>query len=112
MKLIVAIIQPQSFPNVKKSLLDVDIKKMTVSNVLGCGQQAGFEESYRGVISEVNLLKKIKIEIAVNDKYVKSTIDAIIQAAKTGNIGDGKIMVFPIEDCIRVRTEESGKDAI
>ena len=93
MKLIVALVQPSKLEDVKKALFDADIFKMTVSAALGCGQQKGFEESFRGVITEVNLLKKTRIEIAVNDEFLQPAIDAIIKGAKTGNIGDGKIFV-------------------
>lgn len=112
MRLIVAMIQPHKLPDVKKALLDAGVHKMTVSNVLGCGQQKGFTETYRGVIHEVNLLKKVRLEIAVNEEFVKPTIAAIIAGAKTGNIGDGKIFVLPLAECIRIRTEEEGHDAI
>ena len=112
MKLIVALIQPHKLPDVKKALYDSEIFKMTVTNALGCGQQKGFSETYRGVIHEVNLLKKIRIEIAVNEEFVKPTIEAIIKGARTGEIGDGKIFVSSLDDCIRIRTGEEGKDAI
>ncbi len=112
MKLIIAMVQPEKLPDVKKALFDADIHKMTVTNVLGAGQQKGFTESYRGAVEEVNLLKKVRIEIAVNDDFVKPTIEAIIKGARTGNIGDGKIIVTPIEECIRIRTGETGKAAI
>ena len=112
MKLVIALIQPQKLEDVKKALFDADIHKMTVSAAQGCGQQKGFTESYRGVITEVNLLKKTRLEIAVNDDFVKPTIDAIIRGAKTGNIGDGKIFVTDLKDCIRIRTGEIGKEAI
>ncbi|MBN1524847.1 MAG: P-II family nitrogen regulator [Spirochaetales bacterium] len=112
MKLIVALIQPHKLEDVKKALFDADVHKMTVSTALGCGQQKGFTESYRGVITEINLLKKTRLEIAVNDNFVKPTIAAIIAGAKTGNIGDGKIFVLPMEECIRIRTGETGSDAI
>ena len=112
MKLIVALIQPHKLEDVKKALFDAEVHKMTVSTALGCGQQKGFTESYRGVITEINLLKKTRLEIAVNDNFVKQTIDAIISGAKTGNIGDGKIFVLSLDDCIRIRTEEKGKEAI
>jgi nitrogen regulatory protein P-II 1 len=85
---------------------------MTVSNAIGCGQQKGFTETYRGVISEVNLLKKVRLEIAVNEDFVDSTVKAIIKGARTGNIGDGKIFVVPLENCIRIRTGEEGREAI
>ncbi len=112
MKLVVAMIQPHKLPDVKKALFDADVHKMTVTNVLGCGQQKGFEETYRGVVHEVNLLKKVRFEVAVNEEYVQPTIDAIVKGAKTDKIGDGKIFVMNLERCVRIRTGEEGKDAI
>jgi nitrogen regulatory protein P-II 1 len=112
MKLIIAMIQPHKLPDVKQALFDADVHKMTVTNALGCGQQKGFTETYRGVIHEVNLLKKVKLEIAVNEDYVKPTIDAIIKGSRTGKIGDGKIFIIDLLDCIRIRTKEYGKEAI
>lgn len=112
MKLVVAMIQPHKLPDVKKALFDADIHKMTVTNVLGCGQQKGFEETYRGVVHEVNLLKKVRFEVAVNEEFVESTIQAIIKGARTDQIGDGKIFVISLERCVRIRTGEEGKDAI
>jgi nitrogen regulatory protein P-II 1 len=112
MKLIIAMIKPEKLPDVKKALFDAEVHKMTVTNVVGCGQQRGFTETYRGVVTEVNLLKKVRLDIAVNDNFVKPTIDAIIKGARTGKIGDGKILVFPLEECIRIRTGETGGKAI
>lgn len=112
MKMIIAMIQPHKLPDVKKALFDADIHKMTVTNVLGCGQQKGFSETYRGVVHEINLLKKVRLEIAVNEDFVKPTIKAIIKGAKTGTIGDGKIFVMDLPQCIRIRTEEEGQAAI
>ncbi len=112
MKLIIAMIQPHKLPDVKKALYDAEVCKMTVSNALGCGQQKGYTETYRGVIHEVNLLKKVRLEIAVNEDFVKSTIDAIIKGAKTGKIGDGKIFVLDLPECIRIRTGERDGKAI
>ena len=112
MKLIIAMIQPHKLPDVKKALFEADVHKMTVTNALGCGQQKGFTETYRGVIHEVNLLKKIRLEIAVNETFVKPTIDAIIKGARTGKIGDGKIFILDLTECIRIRTGETGKEAI
>ncbi|OVE77744.1 transcriptional regulator [bacterium F16] len=112
MKLIVAYIQPEKLNNVKQALYDKQIFKMSVTNALGCGQQMGYHESYRGVDFEVNLLKKVRIEIAVNADFVQSTIDAIIAGARTGTIGDGKIFVLPLENCVRIRTGEEGDAAI
>ena len=112
MKLIIAYIQPHKLEDVKKALAQADVGKMSVTNSLGCGAQMGFEESYRGIKFEVNLLKKVRLEIAVNEDFVQKTIDAIIAAARTGEIGDGKIFVLELSDCIRIRTGEHGKDAI
>lgn len=112
MKLIIAMIQPHKLTDVKKALFDAQVYRMTVTNALGCGQQKGYTETYRGVISEVNLLKKIRLEIAVNDDFVEPTIKAVIKGAKTGSIGDGKIMVMDMVDCIRIRTGERGSKAI
>lgn len=112
MKLIVAYIQPHILNEVKMELQKAEVAKMSVTNALGAGQQMGFHESYRGVDIEVNLLKKVRIEIAVNDAFTQPTIDAIIKGARTGNIGDGKIFVTNLEECIRIRSGESGSEAI
>ncbi len=112
MKLIIAMIQPHKLPDVKKALFEAKVFKMTVTNALGCGQQKGYTESYRGVIHEVNLLKKVRLEIAVNEEFVEPTIEAIIKGARTGKIGDGKIFVLDLKECIRIRTGERGREAI
>ena len=112
MKLIIAMIQPHKLPDVKKALYDAEVFKMTVTNALGCGQQKGYTETYRGVIQEVNLLKKVRLEIAVNEDFVEKTIKAIIDGARTGEIGDGKIFIVSLGDCIRIRTGETGSEAI
>ena len=112
MKLIIAYIKPERLNAVKQELYKRDIFKMSVSNALGCGQQKGYVETYRGVISEVNLLKKVRIAIAVNDEYVQPTIEGLIAGARTGHIGDGKIFVLPMDQCIRIRTGEHGPEAI
>jgi nitrogen regulatory protein P-II 2 len=112
MKLIVALIQPHKLPDVKKALYDSEVYKMTVTNALGSGQQKGYTETYRGVIHEVNLLKKLRLEIAVNEEFAEPTIEAIIKGAQTGEIGDGKIFVLDLNDCIRIRTGERGNKAI
>jgi nitrogen regulatory protein P-II 1 len=112
MKKIEAIIQPEALESVKEALFDADIHKMTVHRVRGCGQQRGYQESYRGKIYQVNLLEKVKIEIAVNEEFVQPAVDAIIKGARTGNIGDGKIFVTNLERCVRIRTGEEGKEAI
>ena len=112
MKLIIAYIQPEKLNSVKQALYSREVYKMSVTNALGCGQQMGYHEMYRGADIEVNLLKKIRVEIAVNEDFVKPTIEGIIEGAKTGNIGDGKIFIQSLDECVRIRTEETGKEAI
>jgi len=112
MKLIVAYIQPERLTDVKQALYAAEIFKISVTNALGCGQQKGYTETYRGVETEVNLLKKVRLEIAVNEDFVQPTIDAIVKGARTGTIGDGKIFVVPLDQCIRIRTGETGAPAI
>ena len=112
MKLVTAYIQPERLNNVKQSLYEKKIYKMSVTNILGCGQQKGYNQRFRGVVTEVNLLKKICLKIAVNDEFVQPCIDAIIEGARTGNIGDGKIFVTTLEQCVRIRTGETGPEAI
>jgi len=112
MKLVTAYIQPHRLNDVKKALLDAEVGKLSVTNALGCGAQQGYEESYRGVKFEVNLLKKLRLEIAVNDDYLDKTVDAIVKGAQTGQIGDGKIFVSELANCVRIRTKEAGKEAI
>jgi nitrogen regulatory protein P-II 1 len=112
MKLITAYIQPERLNAVKQALYEREVYKMSVTNALGCGQQKGYHESYRGADIEVNLLKKVRLDIAVNDEFVQPTVEAIIKGARTGNIGDGKIFISAIEEAIRIRTGERGKEAI
>ena len=112
MKLIIAYIQPHKLEDVKQALAQADVGKMSVTNSLGCGAQKGYHESYRGVEFDVNLLKKVRLEIGVNQDFVQKTIDTIISAARTGEIGDGKIFVINLEECIRIRTGEKGSAAI
>ena len=112
MKLVIAYIQPEKLDDVKKTLYDAEVYKMLVTNALGCGQQMGYTESYRGVVTEVNLLKKVRLEIAVNEDFVRPTVEAIIAGARTGEIGDGKIFIVDLAECIRIRTGETGSPAI
>jgi nitrogen regulatory protein P-II 2 len=112
MKLVIAYIQPHKLSDVKQELYKAEVYKMSVTNALGCGQQMGYTETYRGVLSEVNLLKKVRLEIAVNENFVKPTVEAIIKGARTGEIGDGKIFVVALDECIRIRSGETGKIAI
>jgi len=112
MKYIIAVIQPDRLDEVLKRLEKKEIHLVTVSNVVGRGRQKGIAEVYRGHKEQGSLLKKIKLEIAVNEAFVEPTIDAIIDGAKTGQIGDGKIFVLDLPECIRIRTGEKGGEAI
>ena len=112
MKLIIAYIQPHRLNDVKQELYRQEVFKISVTNALGCGQQMGYHESYRGVDIEVNLLKKIRLEIAVNENFVQETVDAIIKGARTGEIGDGKIFILTLDECVRIRSGEKGGVAI
>lgn len=115
MKLIIAIIRPEKFEAVQDALDEKQIYLMTASDVRGCGSQRGYSESYRGNKGVIRLLSKVKLEIAVNENYVKPAIDAILKAARSeggGRIGDGKIFVLPLEECYRIRTGEIGTVAI
>ncbi len=112
MKLIIAYIQPHRLETVKAALFEAEVHKMSVTNSLGCGEQMGYEESYRGIKFEVNLLKKVRLEIAVNESFVEQAVDAIIKGARTGDIGDGKIFVLDLSECVRIRTGERGREAI
>ena len=115
MKLIIAIIQPTRLEAVKAALTEVEVFRLTVMDVQGFGRQKGHTEVYRGHEITVNLLRKVQLQIAVNDEFVEPTINAIIKGGRTGasgEIGDGKIFVLPLDDCIRIRTGERGGEAI
>jgi nitrogen regulatory protein P-II 2 len=112
MKLITAYIKPERLNSVKQALFKAGVTKMSITNAMGCGQQKGFHENYRGVDTEVNLIKKVRLEIGVNEDHVDVTVNAIIAGAKTGEIGDGKIFIQELIGCIRIRTNEKGEKAI
>lgn len=112
MKYIVAIIQPDRLDDVKEELYKAQVNLMTVSEVLGHGRQMGVTEVYRGHKETGNMMRKIKLEIAVNEGFVQPTIDAIRTGARSGEIGDGKIFVLDLAECIRIRTGETGSVAI
>jgi nitrogen regulatory protein P-II 2 len=112
MKLIIAIIKPDRLEAVKRELYKADVNLVTVNEVLGHGRQMGVTEVYRGAKEMGNLLRKIRLEIAVNEAFVEPTIKAIIKGAQTGEVGDGKIFVLEMAECIRIRTEERGGTAI
>lgn len=115
MKYIVAVVQPSRLEAVKDELSKVEVFRLTVSDAQGIGRQKGHTESYRGHEYQVNLINKVKLEIAVNDEFVESTVEAIIRGGRTGEegkIGDGKIFIMPLEDCVRIRTGERSGEAI
>ncbi len=112
MKLIIAIIKPFKLDEVKEALGSAGIEGMTVTEVKGFGRQKGHTEIYRGSEYTVDFLPKVKLEIAVADEIAGKAVEAIVNAAKTGKIGDGKVFVVPLENVIRIRTEEKGEAAI
>ena len=112
MKLIKAIIKPFKFEEVKDALSEIGVEGMTVSEVKGFGRQKGHTEIYRGSEYTVDFLPKVKLEIAVADDLVTKVVDAIVSAAQTGKIGDGKVFIIPIEEAIRIRTGEKGEIAL
>ena len=112
MKLIIAIIKPFKLEEVKEALSGIGIEGMTVTEVKGFGRQKGHTEIYRGSEYTVDFLPKVKVEIAVGDELVAKTVETIIKSAKTGKIGDGKVFVVPLEEMVRIRTEERGEAAV
>lgn len=115
MKFIIAVIQPSKLEDVKAALSEVEVVRLTIMDVQGFGRQKGQTELYRGHEVSVNLLRKVQLQIAVNDEFVEPTVNAIIRGGRsgeTGEIGDGKIFVLPLEDCVRIRTGERGAEAI
>ena len=112
MKLVIAIIQPDKLEEVKEELYKAEVNLLTVNEVLGHGRQKGVTEVYRGARESGNLLRKVRLEIAVNDAFVEPTVKAIVKGAKTGETGDGKIFILDLKECVRIRTEERGCSAI
>lgn len=112
MKLIIAVIQPHKLEDVLKELDENEVHLRTVSNALGCGRQKGRTEVYRGKKEIGNMLKKVRLEIAVNDNYLEPAISAISKGSRSGGIGDGKIFVLSLDECVRIRTGERGTKAI
>lgn len=112
MKLIKAIIKPFKLEEVKEALSDIGVEGMTVTEVKGFGRQKGHTEIYRGSEYTVDFLPKVMIDVAVGDDVAEKTVETIVKAAKTGKIGDGKVFVVPVEEAIRIRTDESGDGAI
>ncbi len=115
MKYIIAIIRPEKLEAVQQALSECDVYLMTVSDVRGCGRQRGFTEVYRAQEHVIRLIPKIKLEIAVNDAFAEPAVEAIVKAGRSGDcgqVGDGKIFVFEMQDCIQIRTGETGMVAI
>lgn len=112
MKKIEAIVKPFKLDEIKEALGEIGLTGMTVTEVKGFGRQKGHTEIYRGSEYTVDFLPKLKLEIVIDDEHVKDAVAAIIKAAKTGKIGDGKVFVSPVEDAIRIRTEEKGEQAV
>lgn len=112
MKLITAVVKPFKLDDVRAALSEVGVQGMTVTEVKGFGRQKGHTELYRGAEYVVDFLPKVKLEMVLDDAMVESAVDAISRAAQTGKIGDGKIFISPVEDIIRIRTGETGSDAI
>ena len=112
MKKIEAIIRPFKLDEVKEAMIEEGIHGLTISEVRGYGRQKGHTETYRGSEYQIEFIPKIKIEIVVNDVLLDKVVDAILRTAKTGQVGDGKIFISDIQDVIRIRTEESGKEAL
>jgi nitrogen regulatory protein P-II 1 len=112
MKLVKAIIKPFKLEEVKEALSEIGVEGMTVTEVKGFGRQKGHTEIYRGSEYTVDFLPKVMVDVAVSEDLVAKTVEAIKSAAKTGKIGDGKIFVIPIEEAVRIRTDESGEGAI
>lgn len=112
MKMIVAIVQPNKLNHIKKLLYESQINRFTVEDCYGHSDEDRIIETYRGVEMEVDLMKKVRIQIAVNDEFVDKAVQSILQGGKTGKIGDGKIFVYPIEKCYRIASGEEGESAI
>ncbi len=112
MRKIEAIIRPFKLDEVKEALLEEGIRGMTITEVRGYGRQKGHKETYRGSEYQIEFVPKIKIEVIVDESKLEKAVDAILKTAKTGQVGDGKIFIYKVEDVIRIRTEESGRDAL
>ncbi len=112
MKMVSAVIKPFKLDDVKEALSEIGVQGMTVTEVKGFGRQKGHTELYRGAEYVVDFLPKVKLEVAVSDEQAEKVVDAIVSAANTGRIGDGKIFVYSLDDTVRIRTGEHGKDAV
>lgn len=112
MKKIEAIIRPERLQAVQDALDELGVSGLTVSEVVGCGRQKGYTEQYRGSRANISLLPKIKVESVVSESILESVVDAIVGGARTGEIGDGRVFVYPVEQAVRIRTDERGEDTV
>ena len=112
MKRVIAIVRPEKLESVKDALFEANVSGMTISQVSGCGNQHGWKEYFRGTEVMLNMVPKVKFEIVLDDADVERIIEVICKTAKTGNVGDGKIFVSPVDEIVRIRTSENGEDAI
>jgi nitrogen regulatory protein P-II 1 len=112
MKRIEAIIQPHKMEDVRQALKEIGVDGMTIYDVRGHGRQKGHKEVYRGHEYEVDLLPKVKIELIISDERAEETVDAIVESARTGKIGDGKVFIYPIDDAVRIRNKDRGDAAL
>jgi nitrogen regulatory protein P-II 1 len=112
MQKIEAIIRPERLQDVQDALDDLGVSGLTVSDVVGCGRQKGYTEQYRGSRANISLLPKIKVESVVPASVVEAAVEAIVNAARTGEIGDGRVFVFPVEQAVRIRTGETGEETV
>ena len=112
MKRIIAIVRPEKLEPLKEALFEVDVSGMTIAQVMGCGNQHGWSEYYRGTEVLLNMVPKVKFELVVDDEAVDGLVDLICETAATGEVGDGKVFVSPVEEVVRIRTRERGEDAI
>ena len=112
MKKIEAIIRPERLQAVQDALDELGVSGLTVSEVVGCGRQKGYTEQYRGSRANISLLPKIKVESVVSESIVASVVDAVVGGARTGEIGDGRVFVYPVEQAVRIRTDERGEDTV
>lgn len=112
MKKITAIVRPEKLESLKEALFAAKVSGMTISQVQGCGSQHGWKEYYRGTEVMLNMIPKVKFELIVDDEQVESLVELIRSTARTGEVGDGKIFIFPVEGVVRIRTGETGDDAV
>ncbi|MCR9076774.1 MAG: P-II family nitrogen regulator [bacterium] len=112
MYMVIAYIRPEKLSDVKKALINKEVFKMSITNALGAGDEEVYHERYRGADVEIDLLKRVRLEIAVNESFIQKTVDAILEGGRTGEDGDGKVFVLPMTQCYQIRTGKKGPHAI